>query len=393
NGGTVENLENEGSPLTALGRIEVECQGLEAEAGSACISLQTFLESIAEGAVVVDDCGDILAANSRLTAIFGYEQAELVGRSVNLLLPPHLQGKHQSHIQRFFESPRQRPMGQGLNLMGRRKDGVEIFVEVGLSVLEMEAGTVVIGFVVDITDQKRAEIALNRSNRALQERNADLDAFAHTVAHDLKGPLSLILGYATLLQDKGRDFSVEEQGKYLGRIVQSGQKMSGIIDSLMLLASVRREEVDLEPLEMGPIVEEVLHRLERMCEEYEAEIARPDSWPCVLGYEPWIEQVWVNYLSNALKYGGDPPRVELGADLVQSGDYIRFWVRDNGRGLTAEERKRLFDTFVRLEQVRVDGHGLGLSIVKRIVGKMGGTVGVESEPGVGSVFSFTLRVA
>jgi signal transduction histidine kinase len=109
-----------------------------------------------------------------------------------------------------------------------------------------------------------------------------------------------------------------------------------------------------------------------------------------LGYGPWVEEVWVNYLSNALKYGGRPPRVKLGA-TPQSDGKVRFWVRDNGPGLASGAQDRLFTPFTRLDRGRVAGHGLGLSIVRRIVEKLGGQVGVESEEGAGSVFWFTLR--
>ncbi len=117
------------------------------------------------------------------------------------------------------------------------------------------------------------------------------------------------------------------------------------------------------------------------------------------GYGPWVEEVWANYINNALKYGGRPPRVELGADILPvpsteeskaSKEMVRFWVRDNGHGLTPGEQEQLFALFERLHQVHVEGHGLGLSIVRRIVEKLGGQVGVESKVGQGSVFYFTL---
>jgi two-component system sensor histidine kinase/response regulator len=113
------------------------------------------------------------------------------------------------------------------------------------------------------------------------------------------------------------------------------------------------------------------------------------KWPVALGYAPWVEEVWINYLSNAFRYGGRPPRLELGAEAQPDGR-VRFWVRDNGAGLTPEDQARLFTPFTRLDQVQVKGHGLGLSIVRRIVEKLGGQVGVESQIGQGSTFSFTL---
>jgi len=148
-------------------------------------------------------------------------------------------------------------------------------------------------------------------------------------------------------------------------------------------------EVPTMPLDMASVVAEAQQRLAYMIEEYQAEITLPETWPVALGYGPWVEGVWVNYLSNAIKYGGQPPRVELGA-TVQADGAVRFWVRDNGPGLTPEEQARLFIPFMQLNQDRTNGHGLGLSIVQRIVKKLGGQVGVESEVGRGSVFSFTL---
>ena len=109
----------------------------------------------------------------------------------------------------------------------------------------------------------------------------------------------------------------------------------------------------------------------------------------MLGYAPWVEEIWVNYLSNGLKYGGSPPYLELGAALQPDG-FVKFWVTDNGNGIPLEDQARLFAEFVRLEVARVEGHGLGLSIVRRITDKLGGTVGMDSQLGEGSTFYFTL---
>jgi signal transduction histidine kinase len=131
-------------------------------------------------------------------------------------------------------------------------------------------------------------------------------------------------------------------------------------------------------------------RLSYVLEDYNPEIIIQDRWPVALGHSAWIEEIWENYISNALKYGGKSPRVECGGEKLPDGR-VRFWVRDNGPGLTAEEQAKLFDPFVQLSKVRVKGSGLGLSIVQRIANKLGGDVGVESEVGHGSLFTFTLR--
>ena len=240
----------------------------------------------------------------------------------------------------------------------------------------------------DITMRRQVEAALRQRNAELQEHNEELDAFSHTVAHDLKSPLSNIIGFADVLL-KGFAISPEEMTDSVRIISQSAHKMNNIIDELLLLASVRKAEVKLTPLDTKQLVDEALTRLKPLVEERGAEVVAPGDWPVALGYGPWVEEVWANYISNAVKYGGDPPRVELGATAQPDG-MVRFWVRDNGRGLTPEEHARLFTPFTRLDTVRAKGHGLGLSVVQRIVEKLGGQVGVESEPGRGSVFSFLL---
>jgi signal transduction histidine kinase len=241
----------------------------------------------------------------------------------------------------------------------------------------------------EIIERQRMEETLRQRTVELEARNEELDAFAHTVAHDLKSPVCLITGYVEFLEQHSATMPEEELFGYLRMIAESGYGMSNIIDELLLLAGVRKMEVETMPLDMTRVVDHALQRLAYMIEEYQAEIILPDTWPVALGYAPWIEEVWINYLSNAIKYGGQPPYVELGA-MVQSDHMVRFWMRDNGPGLTPEEQGRLFTPFKRLDQVRFRGHGLGLSIVRRIVEKLGGQVGVESEVDRGCVFSFTL---
>lgn len=244
----------------------------------------------------------------------------------------------------------------------------------------------------EISERMQAERTLRRSNMELEARNAELDAFAHTVAHDLKNPVSSIVGYAELLSRNRTELPDDMLDQFLYVIDRNSQKMAAIIDELLLLASVRgMREIELRPLEMGRVVAEARGRLLHLIEGQRGEIRLPDSWPIALGYAPWVEAIWANYISNALKYGGQPPQVELGATLEENG-WVRFWVRDNGPGLSHEEQARLFTPFERLHQTRAEGHGLGLSIVQRIAAKLGGQVGVESKgvPGQGCTFYFTL---
>lgn len=240
----------------------------------------------------------------------------------------------------------------------------------------------------NLQQELQAEVTKHKkTNSELQARNEELDAFAHTVAHNLKNPLLVLLGYAELLVE---DEKVSEKARQFSQIiVRNGHKMNSIIRELLLLAGVRKAKVESKPLDMAKIVTEAQSRLINMIDEHQAQVIYPNEWPVALGYAAWVEEVWANYLSNAIKYGGQPPRLELGAILEENGK-VRFWVQDNGLGLTPEKQSQLFTPFTRLNQTNTEGHGLGLSIVQRIIEKLGGEVGIESQVGQGSRFSFTL---
>jgi PAS domain S-box-containing protein len=244
-------------------------------------------------------------------------------------------------------------------------------------------------------ENSRLYIAQREQLQALQESNEALEAFSYMVAHDLKGPLGVITSYSELVLtvDDESKISRKRMSRYFEAIFRTSVKMSGIINDLLLLARVRREEdLPLEPIEMNMVVTEVLARLNRQIEEQAARVERPRNWPRAVGYAPWVEEIWTNYISNALKYGGECPQIVLGFEetgLFSNGP-VRFWVQDNGVGMTAEDQAQLFREFSRVGERNIQGHGLGLSIVRRIAERMGGEVGVESEAGVGSVFYFTL---
>jgi len=355
--------------------------------------LAALIDAASDGIAVVDVEGCIVMANRSVSEMFGYDRDELPGQLVELLLPRRFSEVHTSHRQRYTDQPFARPMGLGLDLVGSRKDGSEFPVEVSLSHVETPGGTFVLTVISDITERIRIEETLKEHVLELQARNDELDAFAHTVAHDLKNPLSRMIGFAEILQEDITSLPAEDVRRYLGIISRNGRKMNNIVGELLMLASVRQiEHLELAPMDMEMVVAETLDRLADMIADSRVEMIVPDDWPAALGHGPWVEEVWVNYVSNAIKYGGLPPRVELGA-AEQANGTVRYWVRDNGPGLSPEEQKRLFTAFERLHRVQAEGHGLGLSIARRIVDKLGGHVDVQSEIGKGSTFSFTLPKA
>lgn len=233
--------------------------------------------------------------------------------------------------------------------------------------------------------------AEREQRKIVEEHNKELEAFAHTVAHDLKTPLADLMGYSEILFDMASVIQNHTVLEAVAGVKRSAQRGLNIIRELLVLASSRRQTVQLQAVDMVRVVENARQRLEMMIADYHAEIIVPAEMPTAMGYASWLEEVWVNYLSNGIKYGGKPPRLEVGA-MPQGDGTIRFWVRDNGDGISAEDRATLFTEFTRLTEVHVKGNGLGLSIVKRIVERLGGQVGVESEgaTGRGSEFYFTL---
>jgi signal transduction histidine kinase len=245
--------------------------------------------------------------------------------------------------------------------------------------------------------------------RTLRRRTDDLltiqkklDAYTRVLANNVREPLGRVVSFAQMLEEDYAALSEDEIQSYLHVIVRRGREIVGIVDALLAVRSELPAEAaeGLVPLDMDSIMVGVLYRVAHMVDEYEAEIVAPDSWPVALGHAAWLEEVWANLISNAMQYGGRPPRVELGASppsplpegaaALAGEDTICFWVRDNGRGLTLEEQVRLF---TRPDQDPTTEYGLGLALVQRIVGKLGGQVGVDSKVRQGSTFYFTLRRA
>lgn len=248
----------------------------------------------------------------------------------------------------------------------------------------------------EVLARVNAHLNLHKLKRQLEVHNLQLDAFTRTVAHDLKNPLNTVIGYADeLVEICSEDALLDDDlMSQLKLVAQAGHKMEDIINALLLLAKTSKAgEVEIQPLDMSDILVQVQQRLSYAINGCQAKISFPDTFPTAKGYAPWVEEIWANYISNGLKYGGVPPCLELGADEVQNEGMIRFWVRDNGQGLSKEAQARLFTPFTRLHQEHAEGHGLGLSIVQQIVERLSGKVGVGSQVGKGSTFYFTLPVA
>ena len=250
----------------------------------------------------------------------------------------------------------------------------------------------------DITTVKQAEDKLKETNKKLiseiKQREKlidDLDSFAHTVAHDLKNSLGSIVSSCDVMEESIKDNETKLATEIAGLIKASASKTLQITQELLILATVSHQEISKSNLDMKRIFQEAKSQLQDLIHAKNAKITEPENWPIAIGYASWVEEIWTNYLSNAIKYGGNPPEIEVGADKTNNNQ-IRFWIKDNGNGIKEEQQSKLFKKYIRLDPKKAEGYGLGLSIIKRIAEKLGGNVGIESLglPGKGSIFYFEL---
>ena len=238
----------------------------------------------------------------------------------------------------------------------------------------------------------RLQAELVSKSRDLASKNAELEAYGHTIAHSLKTPLAAANRFLDILYKFKADNLSDEQKHLLHQAISALALTGEVVDALLLLSTVSQQSVDAQPLDMGRLVGHALSQLTDLQTRTQASVRVPRAWPRAVGYAPWVGEVWLNLLSNALKYGGSPPHLEL--DASAAGSHARFWVNDNGKRLSEDERTLVFLPFTRLQQDRAAGHGLGLTTVQRIVSKLGGEVWAGAAPGGrGNQFGFTLPAA
>ena len=212
------------------------------------------------------------------------------------------------------------------------------------------------------------------------------------MAQDLKHPLGPVIEHSELVANNYHTMPANKLEDSLQTILRNSYQMQKIVDTLLLLATVRNQEFEPDPLDMAQIISRAQIRLQPLIESLQPELHLPDQWPVALGYIPWVEEIWVNYLSNALQYSGHPPHIELGATPQPDG-MIRFWIRDDGPGIKPEQQAALFTNLTWFSPMSAtETEKLGLSIVHHITKKLGGQAGVESSgiSGEGCLFYFTL---
>ncbi len=340
--------------------------------------------------VTVDGNGCILLANHQTEKMFGYTKDELLLQPVEILLPERFWDAHAGHRARYHVDPRTRPMGVGLSLSGRRKDGSEFPVEVSLSPLATEHGVFTTSIIRDITERKRAEEEIRAHELLLEQKVREMDDFVHVVSHDLKEPLRSIEAFSGFLLEDYAPLLDEQGRRYLGFLKTSAVRMKELIHDLLTLASLSRKGPALRRVDLNALVVRVQEDLAFAIREKGAEIRFSSPLPTLVCDPTRVGEVFKNLLSNAIKFNtSTPPRIDIG--VHDEGPQYVFSVKDNGIGIDPRYTERVFGLFERLHpQGEFEGTGAGLAICKKMIEGSGGKIWVESEPGEGSTFFFTL---
>jgi hypothetical protein len=346
-----------------------------------------FIESAAEGILIIDEQGGIVVANTQVEKMFGYGTRELLGQPLEVLLPERLRDGHVRHRADYIAEPRVRRMARGLDLAGRRRDGTEFPVEISLSYVKTAHGVRVMAFITDITER----LTLERTTRQ-SEKLAALGTLSAGIAHELNNPLGIISSRIELMLLESEDAQLPATVREdLGVIHRQVQRVSRLVAGLLSYA--RPTVPQRRPLDVNRVVDEVLllahKQLSKQGVRVSATLDR--SLPPILGDEGAVQQVLINLITNAQQAIDRTGEVVITTRLAANRPgWLELVVADTGRGISPEYRARIFDPYFTTKEM---GTGLGLSITHRIVEEHEGTIEVHSRPGGGTEFVLGFPVA
>ncbi|PMS22015.1 hypothetical protein C0Z18_05705 [Trinickia dabaoshanensis] len=348
------------------------------------------VEAAPNAMIMVDDAGKMTLVNTQTERLFGYKRDELLGQTIEMLVPERFRSGHLGFRTAFYANPSVRPMGSGRDLYGLRQDGSEFPIEIGLNPIETSEGTFVLSSIADITERKRSERQLRQRTEELARSNRDLEQFAYVASHDLQEPLRAVAGPLQLLQRRYEGKLDERADEFIGHAVDGATRMQTLIDDLLSYSRVGRLEDPKQPVEVGHALELALRNLAVIIQETQAEVTH-DPLPTVQAIPTQLTLLFQNLVGNGIKFRkkDGPVRIHVGAQPAD--DAWQISVADNGIGIAEQYFERIFVIFQRLHTRReYPGTGLGLALCKRIVEHHGGRIWLESKPDEGTTFFFTM---
>ena len=364
--------------------------------------LRAVVDHTFDGLITIDARGAIKNFNHACERIFGYSSSEVIGRNVKMLMPNPYRDEHDGHVSHYLATGEAHVIGgPAREVTAMRKDGSIFPIDLSISVFTLEDGRYFSGIIRDITLRKQSEQALMGYTQALERSNKELDDFAYIASHDLKEPLRGIHNHSRfLLEDNSETLDAESVGR-LNRLVFLSQRMERLVNDLLYFSRLGRQELAVQPTDVGAMIADVASTLEQFLEERGARIAIPRALPTIVCDKPRVTELFRNLITNAAKYNDKPEKIiEIGfleskntAEAVTMRNV--FYVKDNGLGIAPEFHQEVFRIFKRLQAAQgpEEGTGVGLTFVKKIVERHGGQIWLESEPGKGTTFYFTLEAS
>ncbi len=376
--------------ITRLEQSQEDTRKFQDELMQTKAMFEGLFELAPDAILVVGRSGDIVRANKQAEKLFGYSRNELFNVHHEILLPERLRKEHMEHRRVYMSDPYIRPMGTGLELYGRRKDGGEFSVDIALGPLKAEEDMVVIAVIRDISELKTADDMIKKRTAELTDAMKELDAFTYSVAHDLRAPVRQMNGFVELLKKRIVGLPDDKIKHYADAIAAASLKMGLLIDDLLAFSRLGRTEIQKRKIEFNALVKEVVQDIQDEVKGRDIKWAI-DELPEVYGDHGLLRLVFVNLISNAVKFTNTRPRAEIKIGCINEVDKFICSIKDNGVGFDMKYVNKLFGVFQRLHaQNEFEGTGIGLANVRRIISRHGGRIWAEGSVGQGATFYFTI---